>query len=221
MQTAILLAAGRGERLRPLTDITPKPLCCFQGKPLLAYHLENLHAAGFEHIIINHAHLGDQIRRYILQMPIQDMQIDFSPEPPGALETGGGLYNIIQRFGLQQPFLCVNTDIYTQFPFQKITKHSLSHALAHIILVPNPNHNPQGDFGISSEQYLLLESPRYTMAGITQYHPDLWTQCKPGRYSITPIIKQFIKTQKITGEIYDGTWIDIGAPERLNNQEFL
>lgn len=217
MQTAILLAAGRGERLRPITDVTPKPLCCFRGKPLIAYHLENLRTAGFTHIIINHAHLGDQIRRYILEMNMQDIQIDFSPEPPGALETGGGLYNIIQRFGLKTPFLCVNTDIYTQFPFQKLVTQPLSHSFAHLILVPNPSHNPQGDFGLSSEQFLTLDTPRYTMAGITQYNPQLWIQCKPGRYSIVPLLKAFIKKQKVTGEIYHGTWFDIGSPERLKH----
>lgn len=214
MKTAILLAAGRGERLRPITDVTPKPLCCIQGKPLIATHLENLKMAGFQRIIINHAHLGDQIRRHVLQMNVTGVQIDFSPEPPGALETGGGLYQIIQRFGLKHPFLCVNTDICTQFPFAQLAAQQSS--LAHLVLVPNPRHNPQGDFGLSANQCLTLEGPRYTMAGITQYDPRLFVQCKPGRYSVVPIIKAFMKKQAVTGEIYQGTWFDIGSPERLS-----
>jgi MurNAc alpha-1-phosphate uridylyltransferase len=213
MKTAILLSAGRGERLRPLTDTIPKPLCKVQGIPLIEYHLQHLSEAGFKRIIINHAHLGDQIRQALGDGNRWGLTISYSPEPPGALETGGGIYHCIQRFHINEPFMTVNADIFTDYPFAKLCLPKGS--LAHLVLVPNPAEHPNGDFGLSTAGFLSEASPRFTVAGIIGYHPELFAHCKPGRYSVMPVIRSHIANNQITGTIYQGLWQDIGAIERL------
>ena len=214
MKTAILLAAGRGERLRPITDRIPKPLCKVQGMALIEHHLQHLCDAGFKRIIINHAYLGDQIRQLLGDGKRWHVSIDYSPEPPGALETGGGIYNILNRFKIDEPFMTVNADIFTDYPFAKLNIPQRS--LAHFILVPNPLQNKSGDFGLLLTGELSEQNTDYTVAGIIGYRPELFSNCKPGRYSVIPLIRSHIATQEITGEVYHGEWQDIGTVERLN-----
>lgn len=213
MKTAIILAAGRGERLRPLTDVCPKPLIRVQDIPLIEYHVKGLAQAGFETIIINHAYLGGQLKQYLHHGQAFGVNLVYSAEPPGALETGGGLYQIIQRFNLNQPFLSVNADIYTDYPFAQLQKPT--QALAHLVLTKNPKQNPQGDFGLTDEGNLTLENKLYTYTGIAAYDPDLFKNCRPGRFSVMRLIRERMTSNQITGEVFTGAWQDIGSIQRL------
>ncbi len=213
MKTALLLAAGRGERLRPLTDRRPKPLCQVHGIALIEYHLIHLIQAGFTQVMINHAYLGDQIRRYLGDGSRWGINLRYSPEPPGALETGGGIEAMIRRFGIKEPFMTVNADILTDYPFAELKIPDAS--LAHLILVPNPKHHQHGDFGLDDDGALINKPPHYTVAGIIGYRPQLFNSCKPGRYSVIPLIKAAMKTKHVTGDVFHGLWQDIGSLERL------
>jgi MurNAc alpha-1-phosphate uridylyltransferase len=212
MKTAMILAAGRGERLRPLTLSRPKALCCVNHTPLIDYHVSNLVAAGFDHLVINHAYLGGQIRQHLGNGSRWGICIEYSPEPPGALETGGGIVNALPLLG-KQPFLTVNADIFTDFCFDSIQLPSTS--LAHLILVNKPSYFNQGDFGLSPHQQLMNIPKVYTYTGIAAYNPVLFESWKPGRYSITPLLRQLALEGLATGECYEGHWVDIGSPERL------
>lgn len=213
MKTAILLAAGRGERLKPLTDTLPKPLCQVHGIAIIEHHLIHLSQAGFTQIIINHAYLGSQIRQYLGDGSKWNVTILYSPEPPGALETGGGIYAALHRFKINEPFITVNADIFTDYPFTELKIPSSS--LAHLILVPNPKHNNQGDFGLDDDGTLSNKNKLYTVAGIIGYRPNLFSHCEPGRYSVVPLIKKGIEKKQITGVVFRGQWQDIGSIERL------
>ncbi len=211
MQVALILAAGRGERLKPLTNRIPKPLCVVQDKPLIEHHIEKLARAGFQRIVINHAHLGDKIRRHLGHGSKWNIEICYSPEPPGALETGGGLVNALSLLG-NEPFLTVNSDIFTDYNFAKL---SLDPSVkAHLVLVPNPYHNQTGDFGLK-QKTVTLQKKHYTFAGIACYHPDAFDQKQVGRYSIVPFLHRLSKQKEVTGEIYGGLWVDVGSYERL------
>lgn len=211
MKTAMILAAGRGERLRPLTDERPKALCLVHGIPLIEYHVLHLVKAGFERIVINHAHLGGQIRQLLGNGARFGIDISYTPEPPGGLETGGGLFNALPLLG-GHPFVSVNADILTDFNFSSLTLPSTS--LAHLVLVNQPAYIPQADFGLSAQR-LTNTGRQYTFAGIAYYHPLLFKTCKPGRYSITPLLRQLADNQQVSGEIYQGMWLDIGSRDRL------
>ncbi|WP_131782198.1 N-acetylmuramate alpha-1-phosphate uridylyltransferase MurU [Legionella gresilensis] len=212
MKTAMILAAGRGERLKPLTNFIPKAMCQVYGKPLIEYHVANLARSGFKRIVINHAYLGGQIRQHLGNGKRWNIEICYSPEPPGGLETGGGIVNALPLLG-QEPFLVVNGDIYTDFDFT--TLNCLPNFLAHVILVSNPAHNLKGDFNLESLR--LTNERRYTYAGITCYRPELFHQCPIGRYSVTPLLRELATQQKISGSVYEGVWADIGSPKQLND----
>jgi MurNAc alpha-1-phosphate uridylyltransferase len=219
MKTAILLAAGRGERLRPLTDITPKPMCKVHGKPLIEYHLSHLAAAGYQDVIINHAYLGDQIRRFVGDGSQWGVTVRYAPEPPGALETGGGLYNIIQRFQLKKPFITVNADIFTDYSFVDLALPK--HSLAHLILVPQPNYFQQADFGLNQQGKVVNEPKTLILAGMIAYNPEVFLDAHYGRYSVTPLLRNLVAKQQVSGELFQGVWEDMGSVARLNavNQE--
>ncbi|CEK09421.1 N-acetylmuramate alpha-1-phosphate uridylyltransferase MurU [Legionella hackeliae] len=210
MKIAMILAAGRGERLRPLTDEIPKALCKVHDKPLIEYHIAKLAQCGFERIVINHAHLGGQIRRYLGDGSQWDIEICYAPEPPGGLETGGGIYNALPLLG-SEPFLTVNADILTGYDFNAL--HLPAKTLVKLVLVPNPSHNQQGDFGLNQQR--LTNEKTYTFPGIACYHPDAFRHCQPGRYSVVPLIRSLAEQNLAAGEIYEGLWMDIGSPERL------
>ena len=214
MKTAMILAAGRGERLRPLTEIKPKALCTVKGKPLIEHHVINLAKAGFERVVINHAYLGGQIRHHLGDGSRWGVEICYAPEPPGGLETGGGIVNALPLLG-NQPFITVNADIYTDYDFVQI--EPVSHNSIHVILVnKNPALNHHGDFGLLHQNQLTNANPEYTLAGICCYHPEVFRQCALGRYSVAPLIRHYADQNKVTANIYNGVWFDIGSMERLN-----
>lgn len=217
MKTAMILAAGRGERLKPLTNFRPKAMCQVHNIPLIEHHVINLCAAGFTRIIINHAYLGGQIRRHLGNGDAWGVKIVYSPEPPGGLETGGGIYQALSLLG-KTAFITVNADIFTNYPLHSLTLPSQS--LAHLVLTENPVHNGKGDFGLD-DQGLLTNRKDFTFSGIACYHPKAFEGYQPGRYSVVPLLRSLIDKRLITGEFFAGPWIDIGSAERLeeaNNQ---
>lgn len=212
LKTAMILAAGRGERLRPLTDHKPKALFSLLGQPLIAHHLHHLAQAGFEKVIINHAYLGGQIRRWVQQQNYPSLEIQFSAEPPGGLETGGGIVQALPLLGTE-PFLILNADIYTDYDLGQLQLPAQH--LAHAVLVNIPIYRQQGDYGLSSENRLTNTDRTYVFSGITCYHPDFFLQATIGRYSVTPMIREAVLKQQVSGEIYLGPWFDIGSAQQL------
>ena len=212
MKTAMILAAGRGERLRPVTELRPKALCTVQNIALIDYHVSNLALAGFERLIINHAYLGGQICQHLGDGKRWGIHICYSPEPPGGLETGGGIVNALHLLG-DKPFVTVNADIYTNYDFTSLKLPTTS--FAHLVLVNTPSYLQQSDFGLSKSNLLDNTSKKYTFAGIACYRPEIFKNHKPGRYSITPLLRQLAMNKQATGEIYQGEWVDIGTPQRL------
>ena len=212
MKTAMILAAGRGKRLRPLTDIRPKALCIVHDRPIIDYHVTNFAAAGVERLVINHAYLGGQIRHYLGNGSRFGIEICYSPEPPGGLETGGGIVNALPLLG-KEPFLVVNADIVTDYNFASLKLPANS--LAHLVLVNQPFYLSRADFGLSKASLVENENRRYTFPGIACYHPEFFKDCKIGRYSVTPLLRKFTAEERVTGELYMGKWIDIGSYEQL------
>jgi N-acetyl-alpha-D-muramate 1-phosphate uridylyltransferase len=220
---AMILAAGRGERMRPLTDFTPKPLLKVGGKPLIVWHLERLAAAGFKEIIINHAHLGAQIESYLGNGAEWGVSIQYSAEKV-ALETAGGIANALDLLG-GEPFLVVNGDTYTEIDFKNIALQANIHAgaghalkLAHLVLIDNPPQHPNGDFAIQ-DGILKNEGPQMlTFSGVGVYHPDLFADVTKGQPAkLAPLLRKAIDSNVATAQYYQGVWHDIGTPERLKN----
>lgn len=221
MLTAMILAAGRGERLRPITRYLPKALCEVGGVPLIEYHVNTLAKAGFKRIVINHAYLGGMIKHHLGDGKRWKIQIIYSPEPPGGLETGAGIVQALPLLG-DDPFLVINADIFTDY--QPIAPSLATKELAHLILVPKQAHHAHGDFGLSSTNHLMNNPKDFIFSGIAYYQPQLFSSCKPGRYSVTPLIRALADNQKATAELFTGSWVDIGSPERLktaNERMFL
>ncbi len=213
MKTAMILAAGRGERLKPLTETIPKALCLVKGKPLIEHHVINLAKAGFNRIVINHAYLGGKICQYLGNGANWGVEICYSPEPPGGLETGGGIVNALPLLG-DESFITVNADIYTDFDFSQLRLEN--NKTIHVILVDkNPALNHYGDFGLVNNILLSNENREYTLAGICCYHPQVFNACSIGRYSVTPLIRQYASENKVAASHYKGRWFDIGTHERL------
>lgn len=212
LKVAMILAAGRGERLRPLSDLRPKAMCIVNHIPLIEYHIAKLAAAGFERIVINHAYLGDQIRRHVGDGSLWNVEICYSPEPPGGLETGGGIVNALPLIG-NQPFVTVNADIYTDYCFKSLNLSIPT--LAHLVLVNKPTHFIHADFGLSKSKQLQCTDKQYTFTGIACYRPELFINWKLGRYSMGPVLRQLAFDQQATGELFQGTWLDVGSPEQL------
>ncbi len=208
---AMILAAGRGERMRPLTDHTPKPLLKVAGKPLIVHTINQLVAAGFTDLVINHAHLGQQIEDVLGDGKQFGATIHYSPEDE-ALETAGGIINALPLLG-SEPFLVVNGDIATGFAFAELKKIEVD--LIHLVLIDNPPHHLQGDFGLNRSGWLTNDEPRYTFSGIGLYHPDLFSKAPAGKSKLLPLLHEAIAAKKATGQYYSGFWMDIGTPERL------
>lgn len=209
---AMILAAGRGERLRPLTDDTPKPLLEIGGRPLVEYCLDRLVAAGFRDIVINQGHRGDRLRAALGDGERWGITIHWSLEPPEALETGGGIVQALPLLGTT-PFLTVNGDLWTDFPFAEL--RAVKCDWAHLVLVPNPPHHPTGDFALVGARIRNDGEPRHTFGGIAVYHPRLFAGCAPGRYSVVPLLRRAIDQHTVTGQLYRGEWLDVGTPARL------
>lgn len=209
---AMILAAGRGERMRPLTDHTPKPLLTVAGRPLIEHTIRQLAAAGFTELVINHAHLGQQIETALGNGNRLGAEIVYSPEGE-ALETAGGIVNALPLLG-KDPFLVVNGDIACDFPYASLKERPI--ALAHLVLIDNPEHHPQGDFNLTDSGLVKDENDRrLTFSGIGVYHPELFAASPPGKSKLAPILRQAMAVSQVTGQHYRGFWMDIGTPERL------
>lgn len=209
---AMILAAGRGERLRPLTDEMPKPLVEVGDKTLIEYHVEGLANAGFRELVINLAHLGDQIEAALGDGTRYGVNITYSREPEGALETGGGIVQALELLGTG-PFAVVNGDIFSDYPLSRLRAVKCEHA--HLVLVPNPDHNPGGDFSLDGARIHNSGERMGTFSGIAVYNPRLFADCESGRYSVVPLLRAAVEGHVVTGEWHTGTWSDIGTPERL------
>jgi MurNAc alpha-1-phosphate uridylyltransferase len=209
---AMILAAGRGERLRPLTDTVPKPLVELGGKPLIEYHLEALAQAGFREIVINQGHLGEQLAAVLGDGSRWGVHIHWSNEQPEALETGGGIFQALPLLGAG-PFLVVNGDVWTDYPFGRL--RAVKCDWAHLVMVPNPGHNPAGDFALHGARLREDGSVKQTFSGIGVYHPRLFNGCTPGKFSVVPLLRAAMRERIVTGELYRGRWDDIGTLERL------
>jgi MurNAc alpha-1-phosphate uridylyltransferase len=221
---AMILAAGRGERMRPLTDKTPKPLLKVADKMLIEYHLENLARAGVRDVVINYAWLGSQIARALGDGTRYGVKIVYSDEGATALETAGGIIKALPLLG-EDPFIVVNGDIWTDYDFRHLQKPM---GQIHLILVDNPEHNPQGDFGLKGKQVVLDQADQesdqlslFTYSGIGVYSPEIFSRIKAGIQPLAPILRKAIKESKVTGEHYRGHWWDIGTPERLQELDTI
>ena len=216
---AMILAAGRGERMRPLTDLTPKPLLHVAGKTLIEHTINQLISAGFNDIIINHAHLGQQIEDHLGNGQRYGANIQYSPEGEQALETAGGIINALPLLS-DEVFLVVNGDIATDFPFAELK--NLTVDLAHLVLVDNPEHHPQGDFCLDNTGKVIENCiEKLTFSGIGLYRPELFSNTPAGSSKLGPLLRQAIANQRVTGQKFAGFWMDIGTPERLQELNLL
>ena len=209
---AMILAAGRGERMRPLTDHTPKPLLKVADKALIEYHIEALVRAGFADIIINHAWLGAQFEQVLGAGERYGAHLQYSPEGATALETGGGIFNALPLLG-SGPFVVVNGDVWTDYPFERLPPNMAT--LAHLVLVPNPPQHPHGDFFLADGMLRETGTVKYTFSGIGMYRAELFSGCRPGAFPLAPLLRAVIGQGQVSGELYDGGWYDIGTPARM------
>ncbi len=208
----MILAAGLGTRMRPLTDKTPKPLLKVGGIPLILWHIERLAHDGFTDIVINIAHLGYQIPEALGDGSEWGVNITYSDEQEeGALESAGGIVKALPLLG-DESFLVLNGDIWSDYDFQDNRKLPEG-ILAHLILVPNPEHNPEGDFALDGQR--VVDAKQYTFSGIGYYSPKLFDGVPYGKSGLAPLLRAAMKEGKVTGELYEGEWLDIGTPERL------
>lgn len=215
---AMILAAGRGERMRPLTDRTPKPLLSVGGHPLIEYPIRALSRSGIRDLVINLAHLGDRIRDHLGDGQAFGVRIRYSREPSGALETGGGILQALPLLG-PEPFIVINGDIWTDYPYRQLPRNP--RGLAHLVLVDNPTQHPDGDFALDEDGWIRNHgASRLTFAGISVLQPALFADCRPGRFSCTPLLRTAAAAGRISGEHYRGQWHDIGTPARLQALDF-
>lgn len=208
----MILAAGRGERLRPLTDTIPKSLVEVRGKSLLERHLENIRAAGIEDVVINLGWLGQEIRDRIGSGSMFDLTVEYSDEGENVLDTGGGIHKALPLLG-REPFLVVNADIYTDIPLASVAL--LNESVAHIVLVPTPEYRAGGDFDLDDGVVKNGEAPTLTFSGVAMYRPAFFDSCEAGRYSIVPMLRAAADSGRLYGMLYEGVWADVGTPERL------
>ena len=209
---AMVLAAGRGERMRPLTDREPKPLLQVGGRRLIEYHLQRLVGAGFREVVINTAWLGDLIETTLGDGGRYGLAITYSHERPEALETGGGIHHALPLLG-SAPFLLVNGDVWTDIDFGALCLPA--DALAHLVLVPNPPQHSRGDFRLEQGLVAEGEGVRHTYSGIGVFSPELFAGCAPGKFPLLPLLKRAIAQRRLSGELHTGRWYDIGTVERL------
>lgn len=209
----MILAAGRGERMRPLTDTLPKPLLHVKDKPLIVWHIEKLALAGFEKIIINTAHLGYKIPQVLGDGSQWGVKLIYSDEQKeGALESAGGIIKALPLLG-EESFLVVNGDIWSDYEFD--SSFELGDDLAHLILVPNPEHNLKGDFALKEGRVLNEGEKKYTFSGIGYYNPILFKDESYGRQALAPLLRKAIVNNRISGALHVSEWYDIGTPQRL------
>jgi MurNAc alpha-1-phosphate uridylyltransferase len=219
---ALIFAAGKGERMRPLTEHTPKPLLCVGGKALIEWHIEKLAALGSKTIVINTSWLAECFEPALGDGSRWGLKLVYSYEGLEPLETGGGMALALSHLG-DAPFIAVNGDVFCAYDFRHLPVNPK--ALAHLVMVANPEHNPQGDFALQPNGYLQSEGPeRLTFSGIGVYRPELLLNCKndwaqPGtqhpRFKLAPILRRAMQAQQVSGEHFTGQWTDVGTPQRL------
>jgi len=226
---AMVLAAGRGERMRPLTLDRPKPLLEVAGLPLIVHHLHALAMAGFREVVINVSWLGEQIRAALGNGSRYNVRIEYSDEGPEPLETGGGIFRALPLLG-PAPFLVLNGDVWTDYPYAKLRGALRPDDLAQLVLVPNPAHNSRGDFVLNAGRIVEPareagkvggrrgageQGARLTFSGVGVYRPELFSGCQDGTFKLAPLIRSAAREGRVGGELHDGEWMDIGTPERL------
>lgn len=213
---AMILAAGRGERMRPLTDDTPKPLLQAGRHTLIEHQIIKLAQAGFNDIIINLAYMGEKIKQHLGDGSKYDVAIQYSPEAPEGLESAGGIIKALPLLG-NQPFVVVNADLITNFNYETLKTALKPEYLAHLILVPNPDFHPQGDFNLNNGHIGPLNDPSQsvTYSGIGVFNPALFNGLKPTRQKLKPLLDAKSTELKVSAELYEGKWLDVGTPERL------
>jgi N-acetyl-alpha-D-muramate 1-phosphate uridylyltransferase len=212
---AMILAAGRGERMRPLTDSLPKPLLSVAGKPLIHYHLEALRNAGLSEVVINHAWLGHLIPAHLGRGEQWGLSIIYSDEGDEGLETAGGIKKALPLLG-NKAFVVINGDVFSDYPYQDLGDKLNADCLAHLVLVPNPVQHPEGDFGINATGYAVAEAEQcFTFSGIAIYRPEFFSSVAEGKQKLAPYLRQAMQQNKVTAELYQGVWHDIGTIQRL------
>lgn len=212
MNKVMILAAGRGERMRPLSDTVPKPLLAAGGKPLIVHLIESLARSGLREIVVNHSHLGEQVVDYLGAGDRYGVRLTYSHEEGGGLETGGGIFKALPSIDTD-PFVVINGDIWTDYPFDRLPLRL--DGLAHLVLVDNPPQHPQGDFFLQGGKVSVEGTPRLTFSGIGVYARALFAECRPGKFPLAPLLRAAIAQGSVSGEHYTGRWRDVGTPERL------
>jgi MurNAc alpha-1-phosphate uridylyltransferase len=208
----MILAAGRGKRMRPLTDERPKPLLKVGQKALIEYHLHSLSRAGVDCVVINLSWKGHQIRDFLGDGTKYGLSITYSDEGPEVLETGGGIHRALSILGTE-PFWVVNGDVYCEFDYPR--RELIAGVVGHLIMVPNPVHNRRGDFSLDGDQVRAGGGERLTYSGIGLLHPRLFVDLTPGKFPLAPLLVDAMESGSITGELFAGRWVDVGTPERL------
>jgi len=209
---AMILAAGRGERMRPLTDQMPKPLLKIGEQSLIERHLQALARAGVREVVVNLSWLGHMIREALADGARFGLRIHYSEEGPVPLETAGGIFRALPLLG-PEAFIVVNGDIFTDFPFATLQLPAA--ASAHLVLVDNPPQHAQGDFGLEDGHIVVTSANMHTFSGIAIYRPDFFAGCAPGRFPLLPLFRRAIAMRTLSGELYSGQWSDVGTPQRL------
>lgn len=209
---AMILAAGDGTRMRPLTENLPKPMLQVAGKPLLEYHIESIARAGIHDIVINHARFGHMIEDYFGDGERFDVNICYSAEGDKPLETGGGIKRALALLG-DAPFLAVNADIWTDYPFVDLVAAVVT--TPYLVLVPNPEHNPKGDFALQDGLIRNQGDNLHTFSGIGLYSAEMFVDANERAFSLAPLLREQIGKKQVSGELYSGLWYDIGTPQRL------
>jgi MurNAc alpha-1-phosphate uridylyltransferase len=205
---AMILAAGRGERLRPHTDTCPKPLLKVKGKPLISYHFEALARAGIKQVVVNLSWLGDKIEQAMGSGSQFGLEIIYSREDQ-TLETAGGIVHALEK--LDDRFIVINGDIFTDYPFQQLLSKE---AIAHLVMVKNPPHNPTGDFGLGDGYVNNTAESRHTFAGISCFHKSFFEGLDYGKQALAPLLRKAMEGKQVTGELFEGQWTDVGTLER-------
>jgi MurNAc alpha-1-phosphate uridylyltransferase len=210
---AMILAAGRGERLRPVTDTMPKALVEVHGESLLERHLRALRTAGVDTVVINLGWLGAQIVERVGSGTRYGLNVIYSPEGDDVLETGGGIHRALPLLGAD-PFLVVNADIYTDMPFPADTL--ADNDVAHLVLVPTPGDMATGDFNLSGDRVSNGDNSEFTFSGVSVYRPEFFANCTAGRFSVVPMLRAAADAGRLCGSVYAGRWRDVGTPARLS-----
>ena len=216
----MILAAGRGERMRPLTLVKPKPLLEAGGAPLIVHHLRALQAAGFEDVVVNLSWLGEQIRAALGDGSRHGVRLHYSDEGPEPLETGGGIFRALPLLGAG-PFLVLNGDVWTDIDWSRMRDRLAPRDLAHLVLVSNPVHNQKGDFVLEGGRIVESAGERHTFSGVGVYRAELFEGCRDGVFKLAPLLRAAAREGRVSGEAHAGAWLDIGTPERLAHLDEL